>query len=318
MDLLTDVILAGFAWDIIKKLLSQGVDLAIKLSGMLFESVNYATNLETCKQIASRAQSLYSPNQSFSEYVYALQNDKEYMNCVNFNINYKTEFAKRLDYFISLTNVNSTQKINIEKIAEYIGLRSAYGIRKYYLKERDPKFVFIEEVAEKLGINREWLKNGLGEMITPKYKSFFAMDCYENINKDTPQTIFFCLSDQSRLGIVCQINRLRFHICDYTWHFNSTVGSTGKSQIESIYWFIKNLSQDHLLSNCEVLFFPNEFFDKIFECKVPPSAVSSLGKRKFNSQCWLEDFISLKPTNEYGGSFKYCQDVVRERISNTT
>lgn len=54
----------------------------------------------------------------------------------------------------------STQikKINLEKIAEFIGLKSAYELRKYYLEYQDPDFEFIEVVASKLGINQEWLK----------------------------------------------------------------------------------------------------------------------------------------------------------------
>lgn len=316
MDILTDVILAGFTWDIIKKLLSKGVIVVSRFSSMLFENLKYATDIETCEKIAFKTQPHCLSAHSFEEYVKALQNDKEYMDCIKSNVNYKTEFAKRLDYFISLTNAYSNQKINLEKIAVYIGLKSAYELRKFYIEDRDPDFDFIEVVAEKLGINQEWLKNGLGNMIIPKYKSYFATECYDNIKEDNPQQIFFCISDESHMGIVCQIDDLRFNICNYTWHFNKDVGGTGMHQIEEIYHFICSLDRDDLLSKCEVLFFPTESFYNIFECNLPPSSVCFLGKRKFISQYWLEDFISLKPTNEYGDSFKFCQDVVRARIQD--
>lgn len=119
-------------------------------------------------------------------------------------------------------------------------------------------------------------ENGLGKMIIPKYKAYFATECYDNIKADNPQKIFFCLSNKSHLGIVCQIDELKFNICNYTWHFNEDVGGTGIHQIEDIYHFISNLKQDHLLSNCEVLVFSNDSFSKIFEFDVPPSSVQFL------------------------------------------
>lgn len=109
MDFLIDVIISGFTWDIIKKL-AQGIINATNFSGILFESLQNAADLNTCKQITARVQSLYLPYHSFEEYVKALQNDEEYLDCINSNVNYKTEFAKRLDYYISLTNVYSNQK----------------------------------------------------------------------------------------------------------------------------------------------------------------------------------------------------------------
>lgn len=306
-DFLLSTILSGIIWDLIK----QGLE---DVSAVLFDRLAYASDPKTCEEIVHKSKVHYSDNYSFEEYNTELQNDKEYMDLISSRVKYKTEFAKRLDYYITLTNIYSQQqkKINIEKVAECIGLQSVYELRKYYIEEHDPTFQFMEEVADKLGINKEWLKNGSGTMFIPKYESDYAMDCYSVVKKDNPKKIFFCLSDESHLGIICQIDEIKYCYCNHTWHFNRVVGGGGKRRIVSIHHFIKQLNEDKMLNKCEVLFIPQKYFEDIFGGSIPPSALHLVGKRKYSSWNWLEDFLSLNPTTEYGDSFKFCQEVVKE------
>lgn len=76
------------------------------------------------------------------------------------NINYKTEFAMRLDYAISTMNVNRYKDsiITIAKLCEDMGETSINTIKKYYFETSEPEFDFIERVAKRIGINADWLK----------------------------------------------------------------------------------------------------------------------------------------------------------------
>lgn len=76
---------------------------------------------------------------------------------------YNTEFAKRLDYIISLINQANTygNKINLESLAESLAFPSVNELKCYYIKNKEPDFVFIEKLADKLGVNVTWLKTGI-------------------------------------------------------------------------------------------------------------------------------------------------------------
>lgn len=75
---------------------------------------------------------------------------------------YNTNFAKRLDYIMYI--INRTKKhekiINLEYLGEFLGHDSVNELMKYYKYEEEPTYQFCEEVANKLGVNAEWLKNG--------------------------------------------------------------------------------------------------------------------------------------------------------------
>lgn len=75
---------------------------------------------------------------------------------------YNTEFAKRLDYIILLINQANTygNKINLEFLAESLAFPSVNELKCYYIKNKEPDFVFIEKLADKLGVNATWLKEG--------------------------------------------------------------------------------------------------------------------------------------------------------------
>lgn len=314
MEKLLETIISGITWDIIKKLVGKSAVTVSNIASELIGCVNCALDSKVSNEIAAKAQKYYMPNISFEDYNVALQSDAEYSNIVSSNVIYKTGFAKRLDYYIYLTNAYSNNKINLEVIAEHTGLSSVYDLRRYYLEDHDPDFKFIEQVADKLGISKEWLKAEKGEIITPAYNSFEAMGSYDLIKEDNPKSIVFCLSEKSHLGMVCQIDELKYNLCGKIWHFNDNVGSTGKSQIVSIYNFIHRLDEDGMLDKSEVLFFSNDNFDRIFYYTIFPSSVHCLGKAKYPSLSWFDDLINLRLTDAYGEPYSFCQNVVRDSL----
>ena len=62
---------------------------------------------------------------------------------------YNTDFAKRLDYIITLINQEKTynRKINIDFLAEWLGFSSVNELKCYYIGHTEPDFKFIEYVA---------------------------------------------------------------------------------------------------------------------------------------------------------------------------
>lgn len=58
---------------------------------------------------------------------------------------YNTEFAKRLDYIISLINQANTygNKINLESLAESLAFPSVNELKCYYIKPESVKLVVL-------------------------------------------------------------------------------------------------------------------------------------------------------------------------------
>lgn len=74
---------------------------------------------------------------------------------------YKTDFAKRIDQLMFLINQEKYygfEELNLSKLAEYLNLESVEILKQYYKESREPTFQFIDSVAEKLGVNHNWLK----------------------------------------------------------------------------------------------------------------------------------------------------------------
>lgn len=309
MDFLISTIVSGFMWDVMKSATKS-------ITEKLFEQLSYTTDYKTCQKIAEKVNELGVECKSYSSYETLVKNDKIFVSYINSNICYKTNFAKRMDFFISISNRYLHSNINLEIIAEYLKYSSVNELKKFYLESEEPSFEFITHVANALGISKLWLKSGTGVPFTATYKSDFAMDCYEQSMNDNPETIIFCLSEESHMGLVFKRDKIKYSFCEQTWHFNNEVGGGGIMRICSIYYFIKKLSDDEKLTKCSVRYFNNNDFASIFHGEIPTSSVESLGESKFQSLAWLKDFIDLNSNSRYGNSFKFCCQVVTEELNN--
>jgi len=303
MDILLSAIVSGIIWDIIKGVTIDAYD-GVRLNESVMMTIDEKAN-EMRKRVLS-----------YESCLYAVKSDEDWHTLISENIQYKTNFAKRLDYIIASMNAYSNKRINIEVVAEFLGHESANQIKQFYIDEIEPSFEFISETAEKLGVNEEWLKNGRGKPFWLEYRVNYPADIYEAVISTNLESIIFCLSEENHIGIILQHNELRYLCCRNKWHFNDNVGATGQSRIASIHELAKLLERGGLLPKCKVLFLSNRLHEEVFSGKIPATAVSK-GREKYSSFDWLTDFVNLNATDEYGEHFKFCQNVVRCREQNS-
>lgn len=110
---------------------------------------------------------------------------------------YKTDFAKRIDqlmFLIKQEKYYGFEELNLSKLAEYLNLESVEILKQYYRESKEPTFQFIDSVAEKLGVNHNWLKNGEGD---PFLSMHYHLPEYNNISR-TDRFIFAFRSSQKK------------------------------------------------------------------------------------------------------------------------
>jgi len=311
----------------------EGIFVAV-VSGLILDGIRSNKSLKTIEEIrqyleyttdrADIRDEIYREilkkvdvnEKSLNQIYKSIQEDSHFAELISQNIKYKTNFAMRLDYVMTLINAHSDsyEKVNLEILAEHLGFDSVNVLKEYYKNDKEPTFSFISDIAGKLGVNKEWFKNGNEKPFRAEIKLHYAANFIDKVIELKPENIIFCLSDESHMRIALKVDRFRYLYGDRSWHFNNNVGAGGQSQIESIYKFIKYLRKEDMLHRCTVSYLANDLFDKIFCGEIPASSALSDGKRKFSSKVWLEDFISLKNNDYYGEHFNYCQNVVKYRL----
>jgi len=311
MDFLISTIVSGLIWDAIKSA-------SATMGEQIHQNFSYAANRNALEAIHMKALEIKENHKKpFDKFQKQVDSDSHFVDAVSENVRYKTDFAKRLDYIITLNNLYSDKRINLEILGEHLGHDSVNDLKIYYTDVFEPTYAFISEVAKNLGVNEVWLKNGSGNPFRSEQCAYRAIDYYSTIEGTNPESIIFCLSSKFDLGIVLKLNKFKYIYCDTTWHFNENVGGTGKSHIFSVYQLIKRLKDKDKLYICDVLHFGNETFDKIFYGLIPAASASKQGARRFSPIGWLEDFVNLRTVEEYGTRFKFCQDVVRDFLKSS-
>lgn len=241
---------------------------------------------------------------------------------------YTTNFAKRIDYVIYLMNeIHSINKnaFNLEIMGEYLGFSSVNDLKKYFLYAEEPRYSFIEEVADKLGLSSTWLKYGHGEPFESKLPSIDrAYGILDHESFDQTKELIFVISDspyRRDIGIIRKTDKFKYDYYPSTIVFHGDVGGGGTSALYSLYQFLRELRRRGLLPQ-GVYKLPEDYFNSLFKGAIYPGSVEGL--RRCYVSYLLEDFINLFTSEEkmeqyeksYGKPFVDCQKIIKHGINS--
>ena len=318
MDFLTSTIISGIIYDLIKKgmeLSYQGVFGGFWGNKMRLNYPIYGEFLDEINKKKTIMEKEETVNKLLKSEPMASTFEKDL---------YNTEFAKRLDYIISLINQEKTfaRKINLDFLAEWLGFQSVNELKCYYIENIEPDFKFIENIANKIGVNSTWLKTGINA--TPFQSSIYGEDYAERIlkNEIEGEYIFAIKDCQRRKEIIVmkRVNSIKYLVFQKPIVFHSDVGGTGMSQLCSTYRFLNELSRKDGMCLNNVHFVPEKVFEKLIEGTVYPGIVNNYSaKQKINI---LYDFIEINamPTRreeyrmQYGDEFFESQEIVKKFV----
>lgn len=236
---------------------------------------------------------------------------------------YNTEFAKRLDYIISLINQEKTfnRKINLDFLAEWLGFQSVNELKCYYIENIEPDFKFIESIANKIGVNSAWFKTGINA--TPFQSSTYEDYAEKILESEIEGEYIFAIKDCQRcrkILVMKRVNNIKYLVFQRPIVFHSDVGRTGMSRLCSTYRFLDELSKKDGTCLNNVYFIPEEVFEKLIEGTVYPGIVNNYSaKQKINI---LYDFIEINaiPARreeyriQYGDEFFESQEIVKKFV----
>lgn len=238
---------------------------------------------------------------------------------------YNTEFAKRLDYIILLINQANAyeNKINLEFLAENLDFPSVDELKCYYTENKEPDFAFIEELADKLGVNATWLKTGINA--TPFLSTIRREDREQQLLKNEIEGKYtFVIKDftqRPEILLLKRVNDIKYVLFQKPFVFNSNVGSAGSEELYLLYRFLSKLYKRNELSLSDVYFVPEDIFYKMKEGTVYPGIMRNYpaGKRR-GVLCDFIDiehsFWTMEECKEiYGEDFLKIQEIVKRKCN---
>lgn len=238
---------------------------------------------------------------------------------------YITNFAKRIDYVLTLMNDSGyfEEKINVEKLGEYLGFKSVNDLKQYYINNIEPDYIFIEYIASKLGINDEWLKYGQGEPFASSLRRIYdATDILEDEEFESISEFIFVMDNgkhRRNMGVIVRYDKFKYSYYPRTFVFHADVGAGGASELFTVYNFLKELNKRdkmpsgiYKLSEKELIVY--------FTGKIYPGSIKKYKQNESNFL--LDDFIDLYRSDEhkeeyrcmYGDVIVDCQDIIKYKL----
>lgn len=318
MDFLTSTILSGIIYDIIKK----GMKLSISNVFALYDV--YKMDYSVCEEFIDKINAIDDKSDRIEYTNELLREENKYTTMFEQQL-YPTNFAKRLDYVLTLMNDCGywEEKINVEKLGEYLGFKSVNDLKQYYLKDIEPDYLFAENVAYKLGINAEWLKYGQGEPFASSLRRIYnAMDILEvDEFKDISEFVFVMDDGKYRrdIGVIIRFDKFKYSYYPRSFTFHADVGAGGASELFSVYKFLKELNRKGKMPSGVYRVSEQEHID-FFTGKVYPGSVKKYKQNGCNFL--LDDFIDLYRSDEhkeqykrmYGETFTDSQDIIKFKL----
>lgn len=208
---------------------------------------------------------------------------------------YNTDFAKRLDYIICLINQKESlgEKINIDYLGEWLGFKSVNELKKYYLYDAEPDYDFIDNIADRLGINKKWLKHGVNaepfQSMLPRIYDTKELLYY---NRDA-QFVFAIkdCDDRQEILVIKRTNELKYEVFPRPIVFHSKIGATGEYELYSTYCFLKQLSSNGSTDLFSVHFVPEKIFYNLIAGKCYPGIVINYSAQHKSNI--LSDFLDI-------------------------
>lgn len=318
MDSIIGTIISGVFYDLIKK----GAVLTFQQVFGNFDGNRINRNMLVYQEFLdeiNKKVNLLNNEQSIEE---MLKHKQQYMDVFDHDL-YNTNFAKRLDYVIHIMNQSlNYNNINLEYLGEFLGFDSVNELLKYYKYEEEPTYRFCEEIASKLGVNADWLKNGdmKGNVFETRLPRIYnAEDLLKHRNNDEYKLHFMINEDKDKRNIIVvkKYNELKFEYYPNPFIFNSQVGESGKNTILSLYKFLKEITKNEII-NIHVV--DQKVFNEILEGKRYCGVIEKYYAQGLN--CILEDFldifhiydISTNYGEMYGKDFLKVQKIVADKL----
>jgi len=151
------------------------------------------------------------------------------------------EVAERLRQLLNLVKQGHPGVTDAD-FAEYFGHEDLGILERLLSAAEPPKFAILDDIADKLGASRGWLKTG-------KYAPFSDTESaahnpreyLERIRALNPQMVYMVRSgcDVGYVQIVLKLNRFKFTVFDTLLHVSDSVGATGTGQLYQFYQLIR-------------------------------------------------------------------------------
>lgn len=314
MDFIMSSIISGIIYDVI----SKGVKVTF---ANVFGNFNSSVGIEDVRDLLSEINSNVKNIQSEKDVEKIVESKFEYMDVIA-QMSYNTEFAKRLDYVMCIMNVaiDKENKLNIDSLSKWLGFNSSNEIKKYYTGTEEPEFEFERMIADKIGVNVEWLQTGNGspfKSILPSENR--AYHILKQSNLDNIKEFLFLSNKRRELIIVEKIDKYKYVYIPHRFVFNSCVGGDGSSELYSLYFVIKELKKLGCRVNASTYEISDDEYEEVFHGEHYPLEYIRKGKYV---QFIIDDFIDLYNNDEqkeryisyYGKDFVVVQDIVRSFI----
>lgn len=320
MDSITSIIISGVLYDLIKK----GAVLTFQQVFGNFYGIRITQNMHIYNEFLdeiNKEENLLNKEELIEE---ILTEKKQYIDIFERDL-YNTNFAKRLDYVIHIMNQSRKYKsINLEYLGEFLGFESVNELLKYYKYEEEPTYRFCEEIANKLGVNAEWLKNGdmKGNVFKTCLPIIYDAEEFLKHRKTDEYEFHFVLNNdinKRNIIVVKKYNELKFEYYPHPIVFNSQVGAGGRGSLLSLYKFLKEIAiNGNEITNVHVV--TEETFNKMLEGKKYCGIIEQYNTREL--KFILDDFLDIHhnypiSTNYgewYGEDFLKVQRIVEDEL----
>lgn len=318
MDFLTSTILSGIIYDIIKK----GMELSINNVFALYDVHKMDYNI--CEEFIDKINAIDNEKARMEYVKDVLKEENKYTTMFEQQL-YLTNFAKRLDYVLALMNDCGyfEEKINVEKLGEYLGFKSVNDLKQYYIYNIEPDYTFIEDIANKLSIDKDWLTYGQGEPFTSSLRRIYdATDILEDEGFENISEFIFVMDDgkyRRNMGVIVRYETFKYSYYPRTFVFHADVGAGGASELFTVYNFLKELNRKNKMPSGVYILSERELID-YFTGKIYPGSIKKYKQNESNFL--LDDFINLYRSDEhkeeykrmYGETFIDSQDIIKAKL----
>lgn len=314
MDYIIESIVSGIIYDIVSK--GAKVNFA-----NVFGSFNTKFDLKNVQNLLNEINSNIKSIQSEIDVMKIIESDSEYMDVIE-QVTYNTEFAKRLDYVMHKMNLalSNENKLNIDSLSKWIGFSSSNEIKRYYLETEEPKFDFEKTVADKIGVNVEWIQTGNG---TP-FKSILPRDnrawhILDQSNLPSIKDFLFLSNTRRELIIIERFDKYKYLYIPHRFIFHPHVGGSGASELFSLYSVLKELRKKGNRFDCGVYEISDDDFNRVLIGEQYP--LECINKGVYVPSI-IDDFIDIYNgekqkeiyISHYGKDFVIVQDIVRSMV----
>lgn len=235
MDYITDTILSGMMYDVIKTGFTNTVSNVRK---------NINTNLKDYTILEEKINIINSKQTTTekNEYVKSLKNDSKYISVLKEA--YPTTFSSQIDYILFLMNnkyANNDIKFTLASICEFLNFNSVNELKKFYHQNEEPEFSFIESIAEQLGVNPIWLKSNINSPYV-RQCSFYPDEMLYFDLSDIKE-VYFLTTDIKNdfVTVVLKYNDYKYTYTSYQYPLNHSVGATGANDKKALKKFIDKI-----------------------------------------------------------------------------